>query len=105
MQTSPEIDEASAEICAPGAAPATSVDIADLGDRLRVTVEIPIEDGEHPSRRRALAKAWEAVAAAISETKAALPPVPAAARPARKLKPKTKSVRPPRTGSGSWWQF
>lgn len=79
-----------------------SIDIEDLGDRLRVTVEIPIGPGDTPSRRRALAKAWEALAAAISETKAKLPPVPVPKRPARK---RTKPQRGTRTGSGSWWQF
>ncbi|MBX3527492.1 MAG: hypothetical protein KF904_14900 [Rhodoblastus sp.] len=76
-----------------------SIDIKDLGDRLLVTVEIPVGPEDTPSRRRALAKAWEALAAAISETKAKLPPVPV---------PKRKRAGPQRgmrTGSGSWWQF
>jgi hypothetical protein len=79
-----------------------TIDIEDLGDRLRVTVEFPIGADEVPSRRRALAKAWEALAAAISEAKAKLPPVPVPKRPARK---RTKVVKGTRTGSGSWWQF
>ena len=79
-----------------------AVEVVDLGDRLRVIVDIPVSEGEQPSRRRALARAWEALAAAISQTKAALPPMPVAARPARKRSPKAS---PARTGSGSWWQF
>lgn len=82
-----------------------SVDVADLGDRLRVTLEIPIEDGDHPSRRRALAKAWEVLAAAISDAKAGLPPMPESPpQPPRAGRKRGKS-RAARTGSGSWWQF
>lgn len=79
-----------------------AVGIVDLGDRLRVTVEIPVEEGDTPSRRRALAKAWEVLAAAISEMKATLPPVPVPPKPARKRARRGRGVR---TGSGSWWQF
>jgi hypothetical protein len=82
------------------ALPADGVEIVDLGDRLRVTVELPIGPDETPSRRRALALAWEALAGAISESKAKLPPVPVA-----KPKKKRTAARGTRTGSGSWWQF
>jgi hypothetical protein len=78
------------------------INIADLGDRLRVTIEMPIGPGDTPSRRRALAKAWEALAAAISEMKAKLPPVPVSRPPVKK---RAKPQRGTRTGSGSWWQF
>jgi hypothetical protein len=78
------------------------VRIVDLGDRLRVTIEIPVEAGDHPSRRRALTKAWEALAGAISDLKATLPPMPPAPKAPRK---RNAPKRPVRTGSGSWWQF
>jgi hypothetical protein len=81
---------------------ATPVHIVDLGDRLRVTIEIPVEEGDHPSRRRALTRAWEALAGAISDLKATLPPMPPAPKAPRK---RNAPKRPVRTGSGSWWQF
>ena len=82
--------------------PANAVTIEDLGDHVRVVVDLPVEPGDMPSRRRTLARAWEALAAAISETKAKLPPVPSVPRPTRKRPKRTKGTR---TGSGSWWQF
>ncbi len=97
------IEEAPARVSPPpaGAEGEASVEVADLGGRIRVTVEFDATGDDAPSRRRALAKAWEALAAAISETKAALPPVPAPPRSARKR----GKGRGARTGSGSWWQF
>ena len=90
----------------PGGGDALSaVDVTDLGDRLKVTIEIPLEDGETPTKRRALAKAWEMLAAAISEMKANLPPVPVAPAAPRTAKKRAKKKPGTRTGSGSWWQF
>ncbi len=84
----------------------SAVEVTDLGDRIKVTIEIPLEDGDHPTKRRALAKAWETLASAISEMKANLPPMPAGAVPSRPAgKKRAKKKVGTRTGSGSWWQF
>lgn len=95
---------ASPRVQSPVAGNVGVVNIVDLGDRLRVTVDLPVETGGRLSRRRTLARAWEALAAAISQTKAALPPMPASPRPARGRGKGGKS-RGARTGSGSWWGF